>query len=115
MCENTGSAAKRKAARLDVEDVRAGNVAREQIGRELDPAKRGDPARVVGLFESIAERAREGGLARARVVFEEHVPIGEQRDEHQLDHVVPTSNRRAQASAQPLRNLACAGQGVIDG
>jgi hypothetical protein len=70
---------------------------------------------IVTFFERIAEGPREGRLSRARVVFEKHVSVGEQRDEDQLDHVVPTSNGRAQTSAQALGNLPCAGQRIVDG
>jgi len=115
MCANTGALRNANRAGFYVEDVGAGDVAGEQVRGELDSAKRRDIARVVTFFERIAEGPREGRLSRARVVFEKHVSVGEQRDEDQLDYVVPTSNGCAQASAEALGDLPCAVQRVFDG
>ena len=68
-----------------VEDVRADHVRGQQVGGALH-------ARVLGV-ERARERAGQGGLADARVVLDQDVPLGEQRDEHVADHLLGRLDR----------------------
>ena len=70
-------ARQREGAGLKVEQIRTDDVARHQIGRELDPPEiEPDHAR---------ETAREQRLGGARWPFEQHVPAREQGDEQDVD------------------------------
>ena len=60
------------AALLD-QDVRARDVGRHQVGRELDP--------VEGAVDDVAEGPDEHRLAEAGDALEEHVAVREQADE----------------------------------
>jgi hypothetical protein len=65
--------------RLAAEDVDAGQVAREQVRRELDAPD--------GAVDAACECLRQGRLADAGNVFEQEVPLGEQdadSDAHEL-------------------------------
>src|SRR5690606_22089064 len=66
------------AGRIFEQDVRARDVGRHQVRRELDTA--------VLKMERIGERAHEHRLAEARHAFEEDVPAGQQRDHHSTDY-----------------------------
>ena len=63
-----------------VVDRHAGDVARQQVGRELDAAVR--------ALHRGRERAGELRLAGAREVLEEHVALGEQAGEREPRHVL---------------------------
>jgi hypothetical protein len=54
-------------------------------------------------------------LAGAGIVLEQYVPVGQQSDEHELDHFVPAANRRPKARAETVRDFAGAGETVVDG
>ena len=71
---NTGPGRNSKRDLALVEDVRADDVGGQQVGRALD-------ARVLGVHRA-RERAGERGLADARVVLDQDVALGEQRDQH---------------------------------
>ncbi len=66
-------------ARVHDEDIGTDDVARHQVGGELDTGE----AQVEGLGEG----ANEEGLAEARGSFEEHVTAGDEGPEHLADHV----------------------------
>ena len=66
--------------RLQVEDVRAGDVGGHQVGRELD-------AREIRA-EHARERAHEQRLGDAGHAFDERVVAGEDGDERLFDDVV---------------------------
>ena len=66
-------------ARVLVEDRDAGDVARQQIRRELDPLPR--------RSECACEAARERRLPDARDVLQQQVALGEQADEGEVDHL----------------------------
>ena len=85
-----------------VEDGDAGDVGRQQVGRELHPAEGGD-ARGVGCFldERATERLGERGLAGARVVLEQDVAVREEGDQHQLDDVIAADHVVPHLVAQP--------------
>ena len=68
-----------EAAGLEVEQVGADDVARQQVGRELDAAELQAQARREGL--------RQQRLGRARRAFEQHMAAAEQRHQHQVDGV----------------------------
>ena len=67
------------SARALVEDRGARHVGGHQVGRELD-AREPERARP-------GERAREQRLREAGVVLEQHVPVGEQREQDELERV----------------------------
>ncbi len=89
-------------AGLDLEDVGAGDVARQQVGRELDAPKSRDALDLRVVVDRLAERTRQGRLARAGEVLEQHVPVGEERGEHEIDHLVAPANRGAQPLLKSL-------------
>jgi hypothetical protein len=64
-----------------VVDLRAHDVCRKQIGRALH-------ARELAV-DGTRERARERGLAHARIVLHEDVALGEQGHDHALEHFRP--------------------------
>ena len=80
-----------------VEDVGAHHVGREQVGRALD-------ARVLGV-----DRARQGACQRRlpdpRVVLDQHVPLGEQRDQHVADRGVGRLDGPGEVGAQSSPKL----------
>ena len=78
-CEKIGPGAELELLRALVEERDAGDVARQQVGRELDAAKR--------AVERARERLGEHGLADARHVLEQHVAFAQQRDQQQVDDV----------------------------
>jgi hypothetical protein len=63
-----------------LKDVDAGDVRRQQVGRELDAAE--------GAAERARQRLGQHRLADARHIFQQHVPVAEERDQQQLDHGV---------------------------
>ena len=71
----TGPGRKRKPPFLLVVDVHAGDVRRQQVGRELEAR---EPE-----VERARERLREHRLADARHVLDEHVALGEQAEQRQ--------------------------------
>ena len=76
-----------------VVDVRAHDVGGEQVGRALDAGER--------AVDRARERARQRGLADAGVVLDEDVPLGEQRDDHLLEHVVVDLDRAPDVVGDP--------------
>ena len=60
-------------------DVRADEVGRHQVGRELDAAKI--------QMQCVGQRADDQRLAEAGNAFEQHVPAGEQRDQHVVENL----------------------------
>ena len=68
-----------RAARL-VEDLRADDVGRQQVGRELDAVERG--------VDRLGQRAHRERLGQAGHALEQHVTAGEQADQQALDHVL---------------------------
>jgi hypothetical protein len=61
-----------------VEDHRADDVGRQQIGRELNPLERG--------ANHLSQRAHREGLGEAGDAFQQDVPTGEEPHEQALDH-----------------------------
>ena len=55
------------------------DIGRQQVGGELDPAKR--------PFDGSSERPGEGGFAHAGHVLDEHVSPGDERREHEIDRL----------------------------
>ena len=64
---------------LLVEDVEAGDVARQKVGRALDT---GEPT-----ADRVGQRLGKRRLAEAGPVLQEQMPAGQQTDEHVLDDV----------------------------
>ena len=71
-----------------LQDVAAGDVRRQQVGRELDAA---DVER-----QQPRERLDELGLAQARQTFEQHMSPGEQRRDDLVDHLLLAEDHAAQ-------------------
>ena len=69
-----------EVAALLVEDVHAGDVGGQQVGRELDAAER--------AVDRPGDRLGEHGLADAGHVLDQQVALGEQGDERQPDLAV---------------------------
>ena len=92
---NTGPRVSTNAAALEVEDVRAYDVARHEVRGELDSLE--------GQGQARRERLREQGLGRARDPFEQDVALGEESHEHEVDDVDPVRPRPdAPRCATPL-------------
>ena len=68
-----------------VVDVGADDVGRQQVGRALHARER--------AVDRARERARQRGLADARVVLDEDVALGEQRHDDGLEDVVADLDR----------------------
>jgi hypothetical protein len=85
---------------VKIEHLRAEDVARQQVGGELHPG--------AGDVEAAREGPREGGLADAGHVFDEHVAAGEHADEQQLDGLGAAREHRGEA-------LADDGDGAAEG
>ena len=81
-------------AALPIEDVDAGDVRREQIGRELHAME--------AQLERARERLGEDGLADAGHVLDEHVPLREKAEERQAKRLGRRMHRRAEAVDDPL-------------
>ena len=79
-CAKMGPATKVNAFALPVEDVRAGDVARHQVRRELDALE--------ARTRDGREHARDQRLAEARRAFDEHVTLREEADEDAVDELV---------------------------
>ena len=88
-------ARQRELAGLEVVDVRADDVARHQVRRELD-APEGDAERP-------REAARGHRLGRARRAFQQDMPAGEQRGQHQVDRIGLPGDRLADLCPDPCR------------
>src|SRR6516225_698507 len=82
-------ARQRESVSLEVEDVRADDIAGHEIGRELDPLELEPGAR--------GEGPREKRLPDARHAFEQHVPPGEQAHHQQVDVLLLTDYDGADA------------------
>lgn len=63
---------------LLVVNAGAGHVRRQQVGCELDAPELGGDA--------FGQRAGEHRFAHPRHVFQQHVPVGQQPGQHELDH-----------------------------
>ena len=81
-----------------VVDRRAGDVGGHQVGRELDPLE----AHVAHL----RERARDQRLREARVVLEQHVAVGEKREQAGLERAALADHRLLDLVEDPLGVLA---------
>ncbi len=80
-----------------VEDGHAGDVAGQQVGRELDAP----PLRVHAGRDGAGER----GLAGARHVLDQQVPLGEQADQSQLDGLVLAADDAFDVAREQLEAL----------
>jgi hypothetical protein len=61
-------------------DFRAGHVRRQQVRRELH-------ARQIRR-EVFCKRLHRAGLGEARQAFDQQIAVGEQSDQHALDHAI---------------------------
>ncbi len=87
-----------EAVFLLVEHVAAGDVARHQIGRELDALE--------GGAEHVREGAHEQRLAEAGHAFDEHVTAGEDGDERVQDEIVLAEEHLAGLAAEEIEAIA---------
>ena len=87
-----------KSAVALVPDRRAGDVGGHQVGRELD-AREADA-------RHLRERARGERLREAGEVLEQHVPVGEQADEDELERVALADDRPLDLVEDP-RDSCC--------
>ena len=94
---NTGPGPELEAGLALVVDVGADHVGGQQVGGALD-------ARVLGV-DRAGERPRERRLADARVVLDQHVPLGQQRDQHVAQHPLGSLDRARDVVAQPRAEL----------
>ena len=78
-------AGQREAGGLEVEQIGADDVARHQVGRELDPPEL-QPDR-------LGEAVRKQGLGRPGRALQEDVSAGKQRHQHQLDRLALADHR----------------------
>ena len=85
-----------------VEDLRAGHVARHQVGRELDPGE--------AEGGRLRERARDQRLGETRVVLEQHVAVAQQRQQDQLERPALADDRLLDLGEDRLRALAEIGE-----
>ena len=96
----------RELAGTLVPHERAGDVGRQQVGRELDAAER--------QAERLRERAGGEGLAEARVVLDEHVPAGEHRGEDEFERPTLADDRALDLARAPRRHSRIASpSGVV--
>ena len=77
MLAKTAAGPELELAGLLVVDRDAGDVGRQQVGRELDPAHR--------RVDAARQRLAEHRLADARDVLEQQVALGQQHDERRRD------------------------------
>ena len=75
-----------------LQDLGADDVARHQVGRELDAAEL--------QVQRLRQRAHQQRLAEARHAFEQAVAAGEQADQQLLDDVVLADDRLRDRGAQ---------------
>ena len=89
---------KLEVARALVVHRGAGDVGGHQVGRELDPLE----AHVADL----RERARDQRLGESRVVLEQHVSVGEEREQARLERAALADDRLLDLVEDPLGVLA---------
>ena len=82
-----------------VVDVGADDVGRQQVGRALH-------ARELAV-DRPRQRAGERGLADARVVLHQDVTLGEERDDHVLEHVIRDLHRPPDVVGDPAGDRDC--------
>ena len=109
-----GAGLELELARLLVEDRHAGDVARQQVRRELDAAHR--------AVDGAGQRLGQHRLPDARDVLDQQVPLGEQHDERELDDlglalddlldVVPDAGRGVLQVVQSGRVRRAGGSGA---
>ena len=82
------------AALLD-EDVRAGDVGRHQVGRELDPVER--------AVDDVGDGPHEHRLAEAGNALEQHVAVGEQAGQRLSDELALADDHATDLALDRLR------------
>ena len=81
----TGPGPELELVRLLVEDVDAGDVRREQVGRELEPRER--------EMQRARERLREHRLPHPREVLDDQVALGEEPEHAELERLARRPDR----------------------
>ena len=77
----------KSAARLLLDDFRAGDVRRHQVGRELNAAER--------QIQRARERADHQRLGQTRHALQQTVPAAEDTDQQFVDHILLADNHFA--------------------
>ena len=87
-------------ARRDLEDARPDDIARHQVGCELDPLE--------ATADESGGRSREKRLRRAGHAFDEHVAAKGERHERETDRLVLTDDHLVNAVGESLGDVLCA-------
>ncbi len=74
-------------------DFRAGQVGRQQIGRELKPVK-------VAL-DAVAQHLDRARLRQTRRALDEQVPVAQQRDQHSIEQRLLPHDEGLQVRLEP--------------
>ena len=90
-----GPAAQLERLRRELKDLRAQNIGRHEVRRELDPLE-------VGV-EQPGEALGQQRLSQARNSFEQDMAAGVQRGQKLVEHVVLSEEDPAQAGLEPAR------------
>ena len=93
-----------EAAVLRAPDLGAGQVGRQQVGRELDAGE-------IGL-QPRGQRADRAGLGQAGRAFDQQVAVGQQRDQQALDQRRLPDDLGRQRGAQRAEGIVQAGDCV---
>ena len=73
------------------------DVGRHQVRRELDPRK--------SQVERLRQRLDQQRLPQTWDALEQHVPPGQQRDQHVIDQLLVTNDHAAHFPADPIERL----------
>src|SRR5207249_10565532 len=84
-------------AGLLVEDRDAGHIRGQQVGRELDALER--------AAERAGDRLGEHRLASARHIFQQHMALAKQRDQHQFDRLALANDHFLNIDDDSVGNL----------
>ena len=87
-----------EVGRALVVDRRAGDVGRHQVGRELDARE--------AHRRDLRERARDQRLGEAGEVLDQHVAVGEQAEQHELERVALADDRLLDLVEDPVGERA---------
>jgi hypothetical protein len=87
----------RVGALLGIEDLRAGDVAREHVRGELNTGKAG--------FDGVGQRAHCQRLGKPRHSLQQHVAAGEKAEQEAVNHVVLAHHDLADFGAESVEPL----------
>ena len=90
--------------RVGIDHLRAGDVARHQVGRELDPLE--------GEVEGFGQARNEERLGQTRHAHQERMAPREDRNHDLVDHLILADDDLRDLAADPLDGLFEAGNGL---